>query len=468
MGVSVRRLALMLTLPLVLSGLFSGAALAATGPKNTSPPTISTLSGIQPSPGQTLVASTGTWTGKPPLAYTYEWYECDDTGANCVDTNASGSTYAVGDSDYAQDLAVRVTASNSAGQLSVMSAPVYIGPQPPQLLDPPTLSGGTQVGDTLTTTPGVWVTYPAYDAFYVWSDCDSSGANCTVTDPADSGPTYTLTAADLGYRVQVTVYVDDGDQASAMSDPTAVVSAASPPASTSSGSPGSTGGSPGGTAGGGSPISPAAVMIPQIVAAPKVSGLVRVGRTLSATTGSWSDGPTSYRYTWLDCGPNGACRQIKGAAASTYSLRDTDADCRIAVQVTASNGAGSSTPIRSALTATVPGPTAAALSNALTRLQPASGAVVLSHGGYTSTFAAPGAGTLTIVWTTTLGGRKLTLARFAARYPRSGTSHITIKLTSAGRKLLETERRLMVNARTSFAPVRQRITTQQHEFTLAT
>ena len=124
------------------------------------------------------------------------------------------------------------------------------------------------------------------------------------------------------------------------------------------------------------------------------------------------------------------CRQIKGAAASTYSLRDTDAGCRIAVQVTASNGAGSSTPIRSALTATVPGPTAAALSNALTRLQPASGAVVLSHGGYTSTFTAPGAGTLTIVWTTTLGGRKLILARFAARYPRPGTSHITIKLTS--------------------------------------
>lgn len=465
MVVSVRRMTLMLALLLLAFGVRAGAASAATPPRNTSPPTVATASGVQPSPGQTLVASPGTWTGKPAPTYTYEWYECDYSGANCVDTGQSGRTYAVGESDYAHDLEVMVTAQNTAATRTVTSAPVYINASAPTLVDPPTLSGGTQVGDTLTVTTGVWSGYPApQPSAYTWWDCDPTGANCQP-NPDILGSTYTLAPADVGYRIEVTVYVDNGSQASATTDLSAVVAAAAPSGSTGTGSTAGAG-SPTGNNPGGSTVNPAVVTAPALVTAPAISGAARVGGRLTASTGSWSGTPTSYRYTWLDCGPAGACRPIKGATGGTYSVRDTDTGYKIAVEVTAANSAGNSKPAWSALTAPVPGPTAAALSRALARLFPRTGTAVLSHGGYTSAFRVPGAGRLTVVWTVTSDGRRLTVASFSARYLRTGTAEVTVRLNTAGKRLLELKRSIVVNARLSFAPLHHALATRERVVTL--
>ena len=67
-----------------------------------------------------------------------------------------------------------------------------------------------------------------------------------------------------------------------------------------------------------------------VVAAPKVTGTAKVGRTLSATKGTWNPAPATTSYQWLRSGKN-----ITGATKSTYKLTATDKGKRIAVKVTA-------------------------------------------------------------------------------------------------------------------------------------
>jgi len=103
---------------------------------------------------------------------------------------------------------------------------------PPTLVHPPMLFGIPQVGQTLTATPGDWSGVPTPQVTsFTWWDCDASGANC---QPNPEGPglnsTFTLTAADIGHRIEATVYVDNGSTASATTCLTAVVRAASPSA----------------------------------------------------------------------------------------------------------------------------------------------------------------------------------------------------------------------------------------------
>ncbi|HEX6657591.1 MAG TPA: hypothetical protein VF065_05890, partial [Ilumatobacter sp.] len=80
-------------------------------PSNTSPPTISGI----PAEGQTLTVDEGTWTGTPPLAYTYQWHRCDSAGGACTDVGgATAKTYVVASADAGSTLRVTVTASNGS------------------------------------------------------------------------------------------------------------------------------------------------------------------------------------------------------------------------------------------------------------------------------------------------------------------------------------------------------------------
>lgn len=67
-----------------------------------------------------------------------------------------------------------------------------------------------------------------------------------------------------------------------------------------------------------------------LVARPRITGTKGVGRTLSATTGSWSPTPSSYGYRWSR---NGA--PISGATGRTYTPTRWDAGRYLTVTVTA-------------------------------------------------------------------------------------------------------------------------------------
>jgi hypothetical protein len=286
--------------------LVPGTALAGSAPVNTAMPSISGV----PQDGQTLTASPGTWSGSPAPSFSYEWYECDSA---CADTGQSGTTYTLGDSDYSHQLEVKVTASNSAGSATATSERSgFIGSLGPTETSPPTVSGSAEVGNTLVASPGTWLSYPAFDSSFVWFDCDSSGGNCTDSlSPSGYGSSYTLTAADVGYTIEVEVYVDNGNSASAMSGPSAVVTAA-----------------------------PLTTPVPTDVTAPTIAGPDRIGATLAASPGAWAGAP-SYSYEWYECDSNGVNCSDTGTSGPTYALGDADYSHQLEVQVTATNGGGS-------------------------------------------------------------------------------------------------------------------------------
>ncbi len=73
--------------------------------------------------GRTLTAEPGSWTGTPPLAYSYQWQRCDAGGGSCVDVaGATGRDYTIAGADVGRTVRVVVTAGNGGGSVASASA----------------------------------------------------------------------------------------------------------------------------------------------------------------------------------------------------------------------------------------------------------------------------------------------------------------------------------------------------------
>jgi hypothetical protein len=93
---------------------------------------------------------------------------------------------------------------------------------------------------------------------------------------------------------------------------------------------------------------------PANTAAPTITGTARVGETLTAQNGSWTNSPTAFQYQWQRCNASGAlCVNIGTATQRTYTVASPDASRTLRVRVTAVNADGA-TNARSAPTAVVP------------------------------------------------------------------------------------------------------------------
>jgi len=178
---------------------------------------------------------------------------------------------------------------------------------------PPTISGTTTVGQTLTASNGTWSNSPTSFA-YQWLRCNGGGNNCGAVANGTQ-QTYTLVGADAGHTLRVKVTATNADgSASAQSAQTAVVA----------------------------PLSSSAA--PKNTAPPTISGTPKVGQALTASPGSWSGNPTSFAYEWQDCNVDAAvCTNIAGATGTTYGVRLSDLGFRLRVVVTAKNDKGSAT-----------------------------------------------------------------------------------------------------------------------------
>jgi hypothetical protein len=95
------------------------AAVSAAPPVSTALPVISGELVV----GQALSAGSGTWSGDEPIAFEYQWQDCDASGGGCVAVSAATSTtYELTAADVGHTIRVQVMATNAAGQAAVESA----------------------------------------------------------------------------------------------------------------------------------------------------------------------------------------------------------------------------------------------------------------------------------------------------------------------------------------------------------
>ncbi len=281
--------------------------------------------------GDTLTATNGTWENNP-AGYKYQWQDCNASGGSCLDIAAANSnSHKLTATDVGDTLRVVVTATNEGGATTATSnatakiekaqAEPPPPPPPPVAKTPPTISGTTTEGDTLTATNGTWENGPTgYE--YQWQDCNSSGSGCTNITSA-TADTHKLTATDVGHTLRVIVTAtNEGGSTPATSAATAPVAKALPPK-------------------------------PKDKTAPTITGTTTEGDTLTATNGTWENNPTKYTYQWQDCNASGgSCTNITGATANTHKLTATDTGDTLRVVVTATNEGGA-TAATSAQTAVV-------------------------------------------------------------------------------------------------------------------
>ncbi len=83
---------------------------------------------------------------------------------------------------------------------------------------------------------------------------------------------------------------------------------------------------------------PVASPAPVNTVAPTLTGTPALGQTLTCSTGTWTNSPTSFSYAWLRSGV-----PIAGQAGSTYAVEAADQGHTVSCQVTAGNGGGNYT-----------------------------------------------------------------------------------------------------------------------------
>ncbi len=268
-------------------------------PIETGPPVISGSA----EQGQTVSCSTGAWTDGP-TSYSYSWQR---SGLGIA--GQTGSTYTLTSADVNQAVTCTVVAHNDSGDsVPATSAPITPVALPVALVPveatPPTISGSPEQGQTVNCSTGGWANNPTSYS-YSWQ------RNATAIGGA-TGPSYTLSSADVNQAVTCTVVAHNGagDSAAAVSDPIVPVALPTPPVET---------------------------------APPSISGSPEQGQTVTCSTGSWLNGPTGYSYSWQRDGSS-----VSGQTASTYALTGADVNHAITCTVVARNGAGDSAPAISA------------------------------------------------------------------------------------------------------------------------
>jgi RTX calcium-binding nonapeptide repeat (4 copies)/WD40-like Beta Propeller Repeat len=221
-------------------------------------------------------------------------------------------------------------------------------------------------GTTLSAGQGEWTSISGITSYaYQWKRCNAGGGGCTSI-PGETAGQYTLSAADIGGTVRVTVTATTPDgSAPGTSVPTPVISASAP-----------------------ANVEPPAI---------SPSGAPVVGGTLTATAGTWRGSNLVFTYQWQKCDSNGtaaSCANISGAAFSAYSPVNEDVGSTLRVLVTATNTLGTAT-AASQTTAVV------ASTKPVNTALPAISAFLAPDGTVTSFTATPGTwtGAPTIVYT---------------------------------------------------------------------
>jgi hypothetical protein len=147
--------------------------------------------------GETLTASTGSWTGTVPITYTFQW-KADDVEIG----GATAATYLVTSGEIGAEITCTVTATNIIGAASATSDPTAavvdtgeeVGLPVNQVA--PSLSGTEQMGNSLTVNHGTWTESPSFSRQWYADGFAIGGA---------TGISYALTESDRSKRISCVV-----------------------------------------------------------------------------------------------------------------------------------------------------------------------------------------------------------------------------------------------------------------------
>jgi Ig domain of plant-specific actin-binding protein len=160
--------------------------------------------------GQQLTGTTGVWTGSAPIAYAFQWYRCDASGAHCSSVHgATRATYRLVAADAGKTIGFTVTATDSTGA----KQPAYASLVGLPGAEAATLAATAQpavtaAGQSLTVGPGSWTMAPSSTAVQ-WERCNANGRICTAIAGATAS-TYTTTSADSGHELVALLTVKVG------------------------------------------------------------------------------------------------------------------------------------------------------------------------------------------------------------------------------------------------------------------
>jgi subtilisin family serine protease len=224
----------------------------------------------------------------------------------------------------------------ATGEVDAMAALQAIGisdpqaPSPPLNTTPPQILRSTngsqntaplfaapEVGQMLIRGQGAWTgSSPLTLSGVKWYRCDADGSGCAQVA---SSWKYTVQSADTGFALKLSVTFSNPNGTTTVSAPlTAPVGGPAP--------------------------APEPTPPPVSTGPPAVSGTAETGRTLSASSGTWSNSPTAYAYQWSRCDSTGAsCTPLGGATGGAYALGSADVGSTLRVAVTATNAGGSAT-----------------------------------------------------------------------------------------------------------------------------
>lgn len=280
---------------------------AQSAPLNTAAPTISGTARA----GETVTASNGTWTGSPPINFSYQWQICDGNGNACHDiAGQTAQTYTIQSADAGNTLRVSVKATNAGGSSTALSgSSAAIAPlgTAPANTSPPAISGNIVVGSALTIAPGNWSGTSPFTYSYGWQRCDANGNNCATIAGA-TAQSYTLTNADAGNRVRgIVTATNTAGTTTAYSQTSATI----------------------------------ASLAPVNTVLPVISGTAALAQTLSASNGTWAGStPISYSYQWARGNSKGGYDPITGATQAKYATVSADVGHPLYIQIKAQNSHG--------------------------------------------------------------------------------------------------------------------------------
>jgi lysophospholipase L1-like esterase len=339
---------------------------AVSPPANTTLPTISGTAQV----GQTLTASLGTWSGNPSPTITEQWQACQASICSNI-SNATGTTYVPATANIGETIQVIVTGTNVVSNSSVTSAPTAVVTAAPAFISgtfgmttPGTAqdnpSNGYKFGSIYTLPVAATIT----DFKWYVSGGTSSQAFVPVIYSVSGGAPTALLAQGSPLTIaanQAAGWVTVALPATTLQPGSYLLGLLSGPNSLGANNyytPGSNGSNiwnantyptPSTTWGAVNDSTQqwsfyvdyqtVATGTPVNVTAPTITGSAQVGHTLTATTGAWTNSPTTYTYQWQDC-TNGTCTNIASATANTYAPVVNDVGASIQVVVTATSSAG--------------------------------------------------------------------------------------------------------------------------------